>query len=382
MTTDQSNAEQPGAARPTGAGPRKPRTRKRIWTRRAFIGATTMISIVAALIIFFGYYVFAAPPYKGPVSDHFDGERFFNPGVEQRGFRDLLRWLFNREPGPWREFTNMPPAPPPPRRVGRGELRVTFVNHSSVLIQTDGINILTDPVWAYRISPLSFIGPVRHKPPGIRFEDLPPIDAILLSHNHYDHLDIDTMKRLAAVHKPRIFTALGNTAYLQEEGVANSVDMDWWDVLEAPGGLRVTCVPAQHFSGRGIGDRDQTLWCGFVLECAAGAVYFAADTGMGPHFEAIKKRFPKITLALLPIGAYRPRWFMAPVHMGPDEAVTVHQMLEPKLSMGIHFGTFAQADDGEQEPIDLLYTTLDERKLPRDGWWVPENGESREIGAL
>lgn len=359
---------------------RPPRSR---WTRRAFIGAATTIVIAAAVILIFGYAMFSVPPYRGPLSDHFNGTTFFNPGAELRGFRDLLRWLFNRESGPWRDYTAVTPAPPPPQRVGLGELRVTFVNHSSVLIQIDGINILTDPVWSYRISPVTFAGPVRHKPPGLRFEDLPPIDAVLLSHNHYDHLDIDTMRRLAREHRPRIFTALGNSAYLKSENIGNALDMDWWDAAPMPGNLRVTCVPAQHFSGRGLGDRNTTLWCGFVVEGTAGTVYFAADTGMGSFFTEIARRFPDITLALLPIGAYRPRWFMSPVHMGPDQAVEAAEILRPRLSMAIHFGTFAQADDGEIEPIDLLHETLDLLSLPRESWWVPENGEGRVIaGAM
>ncbi len=357
----------------------KPLGRLALLTRRAFLGTAVFTAITATVIIFFGYAMFSAPRYRGSVSDHFDGERFFNPGVEMRGFGDLLRWLFNRDAGPWRAYTDLPPAPPPPKRVGHGELRVTFVNHSSVLIQVDGVNILTDPVWSYRISPVSFAGPVRHKPPGVRFEDLPPIDIVLLSHNHYDHLDLPTMKRLAREHRPQIVTSLGNTAYLQSEDIGDSVDMDWWDQLTTRAGLRVTCLPAQHFSGRGLGDRDATLWCGFMVETAAGTIYFAGDTGMGPFFKQIKERFPSIAFALLPIGAYRPRWFMAPVHMSPDEAVEAHRILAPTLSMGIHFGTFAQADDGEQEPIDELYATLDKLKIARNEWWVPENGESRVV---
>ncbi|MBS1911997.1 MAG: MBL fold metallo-hydrolase [Bacteroidetes bacterium] len=324
--------------------------------------------------------MFSAPKYLGPVTDHFDGNRFFNQGVLRTGFKDLLRWIFHRDAGPWRSFTEYPPGPPPPERAGEGELLVTFVNHSTVLIQLDGVNILTDPVWSHRISPVSFAGPVRHRPAGIRFEDLPPIDVVLLSHNHYDHLDAPTMQRLAREHGPRIFTSLGNTAYLESIGVGNSSDMDWWDGAELPGHLQLTCVPAQHFSGRGLGDRDCTLWCGFVVEGKGGTVYFAADTGMAQHhFTAIRERFNDITLALLPIGAYRPRWFMAPVHMGPDEAVEAHLLLQARQSMGIHFGTFAQADDGEFEPIELLNETLDVRGIAREEFFVLENGASRLV---
>lgn len=331
--------------------------------------------------------MFDVPPYRGPKSDHFDGRHFFNDRAGAASFRDFLRWILHRKPGPWRAYVDAPPAPAPPERVGPGELRVTFINHSSVLLQVDGVNILTDPVWSRRVSPVSFLGPIRHRPPGIRFEDLPPIDIILLSHNHYDHLDIATMQRLAREHRPRVYTALGNAAFLASKGITDVMDMDWWDAADAerssgraPGApMRITCVPAKHFSGRGTSDRNTTLWCGFVVESAAGTIYFAADTGMGPHFAAVKERFPEIRLALLPIGAYRPQWFMASVHTAPNDAVEAQRILEPALSMAIHFGTFALADDGEEEPIELLHATLDGLGMPRESWWVPENGASRVI---
>lgn len=323
--------------------------------------------------------MFSAPAYRGPISDHFNGKRFHNNGAEAGGFIDLLRWLFNREVGHWNDFTEAEPAPAPPERVGIGGLRATFVNHSTVLLQLDGINIITDPVWSHRVSPVSFSGPVRHRPPGIRFEDLPPIDVVLLSHNHYDHLDAPTMKRLAKEHHPRIYTSLGNAAYLDTLGIHGALDMDWWDSAEMPGGMKLTCVPAQHFSGRGTGDRDRTLWCGFVFEGSSGQIYFAGDSGVGKHFDEIAKRFRNIRLAMLPIGAYRPRWFMAPMHMGPDDAVRIHQLLASAMSMAIHFGTFALADDGETEPVELLNETLDALGIPREKFWAPANGESKDI---
>lgn len=323
--------------------------------------------------------MFSAPPYHGPRSDHFDGKKFFNDGDGETGFLDLLRWIFNRDARPWRKFIPLEPAPAPPERVADGKLRVTFVNHSTVLIQMDGINIITDPVWSHRVSPVSFSGPVRHRPPGIRFEDLPPIDVVLLSHNHYDHLDAPTMKRIVAAHSPRIFTALGNAAYLDTLGAKGAHDMDWWDTADMPGGLRLTCVPAKHFSGRGTGDRDRTLWCGFVVEGPSGTIYFAGDTGVTKYFEEIAARFPRPRLALLPIGAYRPRWFMSRVHMGPDDAVHYHKLLDPAMSMAIHFGTFALADDGDEEPVELMNETLDTLGIPREKFRALANGESAEV---
>lgn len=337
-----------------------------------------LLSTATALFSFFGFYMFSAPHYHGPISDHFDGERFFNNGAKPRGFLDLLRWLFNRKPGTWSLHNDIQPGPPPPKRIGAGKIRVTFVNHSTVLIQTDGLNILTDPVWAYRISPLSFAGPTRYKPAGIRLEDLPPIDVLLVSHNHYDHMDVDTLRLLAKTHKPRIYVPLGNRVYLESEQILNSTDMDWWDTVDLGNGVRLTCVPAQHFSGRGFGDRDRTLWCGFVIESSAGPIYFAADTGVGDFFDKIRERFSNIRLALLPIGAYEPRWFMSPVHMGPDDAAYVHQRVGARQSIGIHFGTFAQADDGEDDPIKVLNETLDKLNIPREQFLAPANGQAWE----
>jgi len=350
------------------------------YSRRAFIVALGLLSILTALLSFFGFYMFSAPGYRGPVSDHFDGEKFFMAGVRQGGFLSLLRWLLTRSQGKWTHRNDLRPGPPPPERVDDAKLRVTFVNHATVLIQTGGLNILTDPVWAYRVSPVSFTGPTRYKPPGIRLEDLPPIDVVLVSHNHYDHMDVATLGRIATRHAPRIFTSLGNRQYLESQGMSNVVEMDWWDTADLGSGIRLTSVPAQHFSGRGLGDRNRTLWCGFVMEGPAGPVYFAADTGVGDFFDDIAGRFPGIRLALLPIGAYEPRWFMAPVHMGPDDAVHVHLRLGAERSMAIHFGTFALADDGENEPVELLHATLGELNIPRDHFRALGNGESWEIG--
>ncbi len=349
------------------------------WKRRTFIAALGAGSVAAAAVSFFGFYKFSAPHYSGAITDHFNGERFFNPEAQPRGFVDLMRWLFNRKPGIWTLRNDIQPGPPPPKRVGRGKLRVTFVNHSTVLIQVDGLNILTDPVWSYRISPVSFAGPSRYKPAGIRLEDLPPIDVLLVSHNHYDHMDTDTLRRLVRKHKPRIYVPLGNKVYLDSEDIPNSSDMDWWDTADIGNGVRLSCVPAQHFSGRGLGDRDATLWCGFMLETSSGPVYFAADTGVGAFFDEIRDRFPNIRLALLPIGAYEPRWFMSPVHMGPDDAAHVHRRIGAQESMGIHFGTFAQADDGEDDPVKVLHAELDKLGIPREQFRALGNGESWEV---
>jgi len=322
----------------------------------------------------------SAPRYRGPLSDHFDGERFRS--IEPTGTdRGLLHWLLHRQRGPWSDRPDAPPGPKPPERVSGGELRVTFVNHATVLVQMDGVNVLTDPVWSERVSPFSSVGPKRHRPPGIRFEELPPLDAILVSHNHYDHMDVATLRRLASRRGPAapVFVGLGNSAILEKERIPGARDLDWWQSAPVAGGVTVTAVPARHFSSRSPFDRDRTLWCGFVVSGPSGSYYFAGDTGWGSHFAAIGRRFPNLRLAMLPIGAYRPRWFMSPVHIDPDQAVRAQEALGAKTAVAIHWGTFAQADDGEREPVEDLAMSLASRPDPKPRFLVLENGESAEV---
>jgi L-ascorbate metabolism protein UlaG (beta-lactamase superfamily) len=321
--------------------------------------------------------------FQGPLTDHFDGRRFHNaPTVSHGGWRDFLRWRRTSTPGPWRDWTEAPPGPPPTARVAKGELRVTFVNHATVLIQMDGLNVLTDPIWSYRCSPLSFIGPRRRRPPGLRFEDLPSIDAILVSHNHYDHLDLPTLRRLQAKGTPRLYTGLGNHDFLESRGIGRSRELDWWEGVELAPGVTVHGVPAQHFSGRGLRDRDRSLWMGFVIGGPSGSVYFAGDTAFGPHFEEIRKRCGPVRLALLPIGAFQPEWFMGRVHLSPEQALEAHRVLGAGSSMAIHFGTFRLADDGEEIPAQRLRAAVLLHPDPKPNFWVPGFGESRDVPML
>ncbi|HVR83269.1 MAG TPA: MBL fold metallo-hydrolase, partial [Planctomycetota bacterium] len=252
------------------------------------------------------------------------------------------------------------------------------MNHATVLLQMDGLNILTDPIWSYRCSPLSFIGPRRRRPPGLRFEDLPPIDVILISHNHYDHLDLPTLRSLAARDGPRILTGLGNREFLESRGIGKSQDLDWWEDADLGPGVRLRAVPAQHFSGRGLRDRDGSLWMGFVITGGAGSVYFAGDTGFGPHFQEIRNRCGPARLALLPIGAFQPEWFMSRVHLSPEEAIEAHRLLGAGTSMAIHFGTFQLADDGEDLPAERIRSALHVHSNPAPRFWVPGFGEGRD----
>jgi L-ascorbate metabolism protein UlaG (beta-lactamase superfamily) len=264
----------------------------------------------------------------------------------------------------------------------RGEMRVTFVNHSTVLVQMDGINVLTDPIWSKRCSPVSFAGPRRAVPPGLLFEQLPPIDVVLISHNHYDHMDLPTLRRLADERRPRIFVPLGNKGTLYRRGVNGAEELDWWQSARVRDGVHVHAVPAQHFSGRGLFDRDRALWAGFVVTGPAGAMYFAGDTGFAPHFGQIRERFGPPRLALLPIGAFRPEWFMSRVHMSPDDALRAHEILGTETSLGIHFGTFRLTDDGQDEPAERIAALLRTGEQPPPRFWVLGVGESRDVPAV
>ncbi len=267
----------------TGPGTKK---RRRWWVRWLGWTGMALAALVAAGAVL-GCCVFSAPPYRGPVSDHFDGERFVNPeATDLSGFGGFLRWQLTADPGPWVRWTDAPPGPPPPRAVGAGEMRVTFVNHATVLIQMDGLNVLADPVWSERVSPVSFAGPRRVRPPGIRFEDLPPIHVVLVSHNHYDHCDLPTLRRLHETHHPRVFTGLGNRALLDGRGVPGAHEMDWWQTAELAPGVTVTSVPSKHFSNRGACDRDRTLWAGGKVPFADVAAGAPPPEGEAPEGEA------------------------------------------------------------------------------------------------
>ena len=299
--------------------------------------------------------------------------------VQEPGVSKLLKWQLSRKPGHWEPWTPGRPGPRPPSKVAGSKLRVTFINHSTVLIQTALLNFLTDPVWSHRTSPVTWVGPNRARPPGIRFEDLPPIHVVLISHNHYDHLDQDTVERLLRAHDPIFIVPLGNARLLRGWGVQRVREIDWWHYFPIGRGVRVVSVPAQHFSGRGLCDRNATLWSGFVITSPGGPVYFAGDTGYGPHFQQINQVYGKIRLAILPVGSSNPRWFMSRIHISPAEAVRAHQVLSARTSLAIHHGTFRLSDDGQDEPPKKLTEALRAAGIPARRFWVLGFGEGREV---
>jgi L-ascorbate metabolism protein UlaG (beta-lactamase superfamily) len=306
-----------------------------------------------------------------PFPRHFDGKHFFNPDAPQaRRFIDILRWKLSSRPEPSARFVWDVEPSKPPSCVEDNELRVTLINHSTLLLQQSGSHILTDPIWSERASPFTWIGPRRRRKPGVRWEDLPRIDTVLLSHNHYDHLDLATLRGLAARGQSQFIVPARVSRLLRSHSIGPVDELDWGESLPLARAT-IHSVPALHFSARGIFDRNRTLWCGYVIETADRMVYFAGDTGFGGHFAQIRERFGAPRLALLPIGAYEPRWFMAPVHMSPEDAVRAHHILGAGTSIAIHHSTFQLADDGLDTPKRRLSECA-----PGDSFLVLNNGQS------
>ncbi|KQM85664.1 hypothetical protein ASE70_17680 [Sphingomonas sp. Leaf22] len=299
--------------------------------------------------------------YDGPPSDHFDGTRFFNPGQvsTDRGVSDMLRWKLAGGAVKWPASVPIVPAKPEARVAG---LRITMVGHASLLIQVAGRNILTDPVWSERASPFRRIGPKRVTAPGIAFNDLPPIDFVLLSHGHYDHLDVATLQRLHAVHDPLMVMPLGNDAVVRAAvPAARCVTGDWWDRLALGDEIATTVTPAYHWSNRWPSDTRMMLWGGHYLETPAGAIWFVGDTGYGDGriFGEIRGHLGAPDVALIPIGAYAPRWFMAAQHVDPVEAVRIFCDVGADRALGIHWGTFQLTDEARGAPVEELSAALE-----------------------
>lgn len=348
---------------------------------KILLGLLVFIVVAVVFILTIGYLI-SAPGYTGPVTDHFDGKRFHNyNGAEAKGFGEVLQWMLSkRDKKPWSAFHNEPPGPPPPARIDGSQVRVTFVNHSTVLLQFDGLNVLTDPVWYDRTSPFQWVGPARNRPPGIRFDDLPKVDILLISHNHWDHLDIETVRKICQRDQPRVYCPLGVKVFLESHGCQNVTEMDWHGSMAYNDSTTIRCVPAQHFSGRGMFDRDATLWCGFIVDSqVAGKLYFVGDTGYGPFLKEIGAQYGPMRLSLIPIGAFRPTWFMSPIHCSPAEAVKIHEDIRSQHSVAIHYGTFPLADDGENEPVEELQTILKTKPQLSDQFWTLQEGKGRFV---
>lgn len=309
--------------------------------------------------------------------DHHDGRRFFNPYAPHgRSLREVRQWQRTRKKEPWPAHVEVAPLPPP-ARAAPGLIAATFIGHSTFLVQIGGICVLTDPIWSERCSPVSFAGPRRVRRPGQSLDALPGVDLLLVTHNHYDHMDLPTLRKVQKRWRPCVATGLGNARHLAKAGIRSAVELDWWQSTERAGAV-VTYVPAQHFSSRGLQDRNRSLWGGFVVEASGAAVYFAGDSGYCRCFAEIGQRFPRIDLALLPIGAYEPRWFMRQHHVNPAEAVLAHCELRPRRSLGMHFGTFQLTDEAIDAPLAALQTARVAAGITAAEFDVLAFGETRE----
>jgi L-ascorbate metabolism protein UlaG (beta-lactamase superfamily) len=257
----------------------------------------------------------------------------------------------------------------------------TWIGHSSTLVQTRQGRFLLDPVFSERIGPVSWTGPRRVTAPGIPWSALPRVDAVLLSHDHYDHCDLPTLGRLARQNVPLFAAPLGHRGLLSSVGAGpRTVEMDWWQARELPGGASVTLVPALHWCRRRPGDGNRRLWGGFILRSGNRTVYYAGDTADSAGlFGEIRRRFGEPDLALLPIGAYEPRWFMSGVHMNPDEAVRAHRDLGARRSLGVHWGTFQLADEGREAPLRALEAALSGAGIPNEEFLTLPPGGSATV---
>ena len=310
-------------------------------------------------------------------SDHFDGRRFFNPnGANGQPFRMVPRLLLTPRT---RWPPEVPVEPRRPPKPGPDEVVVTFIGHATFLIQVGTTNVLIDPVYYRRAGPVPFAGPRRVRAPGVRFDDLPPISLVLLSHNHYDHCDLGTLRLLERRFHPPVVTPLGNGRLLGSAGIRRVEEIDWWGTASAAP-LPITLTPAQHFSARGPFDRNRALWGGFLIEAGGLRILHAGDSGYGPHFREIGARLGPIDLALLPIGAYEPRWFMKDIHMNPAEAVQAHLDLTARRSIAMHFGTFQLTPEGIDEPVRELAKAVRERDVPAERFRAVEVGEAVRLG--
>lgn len=312
-------------------------------------------------------------------SDHFDGERYYNPTLPQ-GFVPSISSVFKlllEKRSKWPKSVPTTAVPKLHEKLSPKDVAVTFVNHATFLLQLSGLNILTDPVWARRVSPFNWLGPARVRKPGIAFNELPNIDVILLTHNHYDHLDVDTLKRLNQRFTPTVLVATGNKKLLRSIGFEDVHELDWWQQIQIRPALRITFAPTQHFSGRSLWDRQKSLWGSYMLHYRNRLIYFGGDSGYSSHFSEIRHRLGRPDLAFLGIGAYAPRWFMKPMHMNPEEAVQAHQDIESRQSIGMHFGTFQLSSEAIDQPKIDLEAALLQHDVRGEQFVILEEGETR-----
>lgn len=305
----------------------------------------TMVKKLVFVLFSFVLLVVFWPRESCVVSDHCDGERFYNPAfgpLRQKKFLNFLKWQLARDKTPWPKFLQS-------SLVQFPEVGVHFINHATVLVKLGNVTIITDPVFSDGVGPL-FPFVKRHRDPGLSLEKIEKVDVIVISHNHYDHLDLKSLEAIYERFSPKLIVPLGVKVYLPKQLQPFAHEMDWWQRLEYQG-VEFHLVPAQHWSKRTPFDTNRSLWGGYVMKHQNKHVFFAGDTGYGDHFKKIRQTFGPMDVSLLPIGAYEPRWFMEMAHMNPQDALKAHMDLESKWSLGIHFGTFQLADEGIEDPL-------------------------------
>ncbi len=324
-----------------------------------------------------------AGKWEGPPTPHFDGSRFSNPGHRKESSVAGYLWLRLTEgQATWPDAVPVAPEPPPPPRVDDGSARITFVGHATVLIQVAGLNILTDPMWSERASPFSFAGPKRVQAPGVAFDALPRIDVVLISHDHYDHLDLPTLRRLDARDRPQVIVPLGNKALVAAEMPASRVsEHDWGDSVALGRGTTVHLEPMLHGSGRSPFDQQATLWAAFVVQAGPLKIYHVGDTGYGDGamFRATGQKYGGFDLAILPIGAYEPKSFMADSHMPPADAVRVMADVRARRAMAHHFEAFQLGFEAYEAPRQALAAALKAAQLAEDRFVAPKPGQALRI---
>ncbi len=314
----------------------------------------------------------------------YEGFRNPDPDFSKRKTKDFLRWAV------WERITGDKPDNPDAYhfeiiendgafvRNNQSKNTITWIGHSTLLIQLNGVNILTDPIWSKRCSPVQFAGPERYVEPGIAFEDLPAIDLVLISHDHYDHLDEDTIKKLG--NTPYYLVPLGVGAILEGWGINHYDELDWGDSIVF-NKMKIICTPTRHFSGRSLFGRNKTLWASWTVKADTFSFYYGGDSGYFDGYKEIGQKYGPFDLVALPIGAYLPRWFMSPVHLGPDDAIDAYQDLKGRIFVPIHWGTFDLADEALDNPPKVLRHEIERRELDPDNFWIMKHGETKIIEA-
>ena len=317
---------------------------------------------------------------KYPRSDHYDGREFLNPENNiKKDFSDLLKWQFSREKKSWPAFHENRIKPILDFELKENQAGTIYINHATHFFEMGGLRFITDSVFSKRTSPVTWAGPQRVHPPALEIEALPPIDIVLVSHNHYDHMDVASIRKLQKLFEPLFITPLGNRKLLGPMGATRVIELDWWQSTKYKSSkgseTEIFLTPAQHWSARGIGDRNKALWGGFVVKNPFLQIYFAGDTGYGKLFFEINKNLGIMDLSFLPIGAYEPRWFMKEQHMNPDDAVKAHVDLKSRKTLGTHFGTFQLTDEGIDDPVLDLAKALQKYQVSSSFFSAPAVGQ-------